>query len=242
MSDRKGQKQEPKKLEPSFGNNSLKDALSKWKVDHKPTPPEPPKSRVVHYAAPPPPPLPPKKQQKLSENDDALFRAAMEDVRPVKRTKADPTPAFVQRTPQEINEEAEALAQLTELIATGEGMDLADTDEYIEGLANGADRGLLTPLRRGDFSTQAHLDLHGLLADAAKLELEKFIIESRRRGYRCVLVIHGRGLHSKDQEPVLKSKIGAWLSRGRLGKIVLAFTTARPADGGAGAVYVLLRK
>src|SRR5262249_34501672 len=127
MSDRKGQKkEEPKKEEPSFGNSLLKNALGKWKADHKVTPPEPPKPRVVHYAPKPPqPPVASKKQQKLVENDDALFRAAMDDVQLIKRSKSDATPRFVQRTPQEINEEAEALAQLTELIATGEGMDIA---------------------------------------------------------------------------------------------------------------------
>jgi DNA-nicking Smr family endonuclease len=86
------------------------------------------------------------------------------------------------------------------------------------------------------------VDLHGLGTEAAKEALERFLVESRRRGHRCVLVVHGRGLHSKDQVPVIKERMGAWLSRGRLSKIVLAFATARPTDGGAGASYVLLRR
>jgi DNA-nicking Smr family endonuclease len=57
-----------------------------------------------------------------------------------------------------------------------------------------------------------------------------------------VLVVHGRGLHSKDQIPILKESVQAWLSQGRLAKGVLAFSSARPADGGVGAVYVLLRR
>jgi DNA-nicking Smr family endonuclease len=146
------------------------------------------------------------------------------------------------RTAKEIDEDAEAFAQLAELVATGEGFDFSDTDEYIEGLAQGVDKGLLQKLKRGDFSLQAHLDLHGLLADAAKLELERFLTESRRRGHRCVLVIHGRGLHSKDQEPVLKNRMSQWLARGKLARIVLAFATAKQSDGGTGAVYVLLRR
>jgi DNA-nicking Smr family endonuclease len=244
MSDRKHAKPEPKKAEPGFANQSLRDALSKVKVDVKPV--EPPKARAVHL----PPPLP-QRPQKLTKavkaaidesREAALFRSAMEDVVPVRKKHTAIEPERIERTPQEVDEDAEALAQLAELVDTGEGMDIADTDEYIEGITQGADRGLLTPLKRGDFSLQAHLDLHGLFIDAAKLELEKFITESRRRGHRCVLIVHGRGLHSKDQVPVLKSRVGTWLSRGKLSRIVLAFATARPADGGAGAVYVLLRK
>jgi DNA-nicking Smr family endonuclease len=141
-----------------------------------------------------------------------------------------------------VNEDAEAFAALAELVATGEGLDLMDTDEYFEGIAKGVDHNLLRKLRRGDFSVQAHLDLHGLLSENAHQELDRFLTDSRRRGHRCVLVIHGRGLHSKDQEPVLKARMGPWLSRGKLSRIVLAFATARPADGGAGALYVLLRR
>ena len=63
-----------------------------------------------------------------------------------------------------------------------------------------------------------------------------------RDGYRCVLVVHGRGLNSKDQIPVLKEHMKSWLARGRTGRHVLAFTSARQHDGGAGALYVLLRR
>ena len=61
-------------------------------------------------------------------------------------------------------------------------------------------------------------------------------------GWRCVLIVHGRGLHSKDQVPVLKAQLKTWLNQKRIGQMVLAFATARPQDGGAGAVYVLLRR
>lgn len=148
-----------------------------------------------------------------------------------------PTPSI-----QRVNEDAEVLATLAELVATGEGLDLIDTDEYMEGISHGVDHSLLMALRNGDFSVQAHLDLHGFGVEAAKEELEAFLMQSRRQGQRCVLVVHGRGLHSKDREPVLKERMGVWLSRGRLSRMVLAFATARPSDGGAGALYVLLRR
>jgi DNA-nicking Smr family endonuclease len=76
----------------------------------------------------------------------------------------------------------------------------------------------------------------------AKEALVRFVFDARSRGKRCVLIVHGRGLHSKDQIPVLKASLQTWLSHGKLAERVLAFTSARPHDGGAGAVYVLLRK
>ena len=76
----------------------------------------------------------------------------------------------------------------------------------------------------------------------AKGAVDRFLTESRRAHKRCVLIVHGRGLNSKDQIPVLKESIRVWLSQKSIGKTVLAFATARPQDGGAGAVYVLLRR
>ena len=131
---------------------------------------------------------------------------------------------------------------LSDLVAGDGTLDVADTDEYIEGLAPGVDRRILGRLRRGEFSVQAHLDLHGMLQDPARHAVRRFLVDARARGLRCVLVIHGRGKNSRDKEPVLKKALVRWLSRGGLGKQILAFCTARPTDGGAGAVYVLLRR
>ena len=72
--------------------------------------------------------------------------------------------------------------------------------------------------------------------------VDRFLTDSVRAGLRCVLIVHGRGLNSKDQTPVLKERLKSWLARGRPARVVLAFTTARPCDGGAGALYVLLRR
>lgn len=140
------------------------------------------------------------------------------------------------------SEDAEAYAQLSDLVDGSGDFDISDTDEYIEGLAAGLDRRLLVRLRRGDFAIQGHVDLHGLTRDEARIRVEGFLHESRLRSRRCVLIIHGRGLNSKDQIPVLKESVRIWLTRGRISRSVLAFATARPTDGGAGAVYVLLRR
>jgi DNA-nicking Smr family endonuclease len=146
------------------------------------------------------------------------------------------------RLPEIIDENAEALAQLSEMVAGQGDFDVADTEEFIEGAAPGIDRNLLRALRRGDFSLQGRLDLHGMTQVEARDAVERFLSESRRMRKRCVLVVPGRGLNSKDSIPVLKQQLKAWLSQKRIGQMVLAFATARPQDGGAGAVYVLLRR
>ena len=94
-------------------------------------------------------------------------------------------------------------------------------------------------LRRGRFSIEAEADLHGLSATEAKLVLREFIVESRDLGLGCVRVIHGKGLGSGPGGPVLKARVQRWLAQW---EDVLAFVTARARHGGAGAVYVLLRR
>ena len=178
------------------------------------------------------------------EDEAELFRQAVGEVAPVKSGKGlappkEPPSAAALRI---VDAELEALTQLSELVA-GEGpFDLADSDEFVEGAVEGLDARVTARLRAGEYSTQGHLDLHGMTRAEAKAALEKFVSASRLAGKRCVLVVTGRGLHSKDQIPVLKEGVQSWLSRGRVGRQVLAFTTARPQDGGAGAVYVLLRR
>ena len=182
-------------------------------------------------------------QGDLSDEETRLFLEEMAGVRPLDqdararvhvRKEAQPKPPR--------DDDAEGYAQLCDLVY-GEGpFDIADTPEYIEGLAPGIDRRLLRRLRNGDYAVQAHVDLHGLTAVEAKERVQAFVRESRARGLRCVLIVHGRGLNSKDHIPVLKERLRQWLTRGSIGKNVLCFATARPYDGGAGAVYVLLRR
>ena len=136
----------------------------------------------------------------------------------------------------------DAVDELRALVSGDAPFDLADSDEFIEGKVAGLDHHLVRKLRRGDFAVQAHVDLHGLTRDEAKRSVEAFLRASRTAGKRCVLVVHGRGRHSKDQLPVLKDALRTWLSTARFARHVLAFATARPADGGAGAIYVLLRR
>lgn len=207
---------------------ALKQSL---KGRSKPAPPAP----VVARSKPAPPPAP-------VEDEGALLDRAMAGVKPLaSRARIEPpSPAAEPRTV--ISEEAEALAALADLVSGETHFDVTDTREYLEGAVVGLDPGLVRKLRRGDFVRQAHLDLHGMIADEARPAVDRFLLASVQKGLRCVLIVHGKGLNSKDQTPVLKEKLKGWLSRGQAAVLVLAFATARPHDGGAGALYVLLRR
>jgi DNA-nicking Smr family endonuclease len=121
-------------------------------------------------------------------------------------------------------------------------MDFTFSDEYIEGSISGVSRNILRKLKRGKFPIQAHIDLHGLTKKDGEDVVRRFLINSHNRGLRCVLIVHGRGLNSPDSIPVLKERLPVWLNRGPARKIVMAFSSAQPYDGGTGAIYVLLRK
>lgn len=115
---------------------------------------------------------------------------------------------------------------------------LLDTDEHLSFRRPGIGTDVTRKLRRGDWSIQRQLDLHGLRSDEAREALGKFIREANRHGIRCVRVVHGKGLGSPGKAPVLKSKVHSWLVQKNE---VLAFVQAKPAEGGAGALIVLLQ-
>ncbi len=175
-------------------------------------------------------------------SDQQLFEAAMTGVQPLEKDIRGHAPPPPPRPAKIVSEEAEALAHLYELVA-GEGpFDMSCTEEFIEGRAAGVDERLVKALKSGAYSVQANVDLHGLSRAEAKPRVEAFLSESRRLGRRCVLIVHGKGLNSKDHIPVLKESLRVWLCQGAIGRAVLAFCTALPCDGGTGAVYVLLRR
>jgi DNA-nicking Smr family endonuclease len=113
-----------------------------------------------------------------------------------------------------------------------------ETGEELAFLRPGLGAPTLRKLRRGHWKMQAELDLHGLTAPEARARLAQFLEHCLRSGLRCVRVIHGKGLRSPNREPVLKRKVAGWLMQR---DAVLAFCQARPADGGGGAVVVLLK-
>ncbi len=115
---------------------------------------------------------------------------------------------------------------------------LLDTDEQMSFRRPGIGSDVTTKLRRGNWSIQAQLDLHGLRSDEARERLGQFLREAHKQGIRCVRIVHGKGLGSPGKAPVLKRKVQGWLVQKNE---VLAFVQAKPADGGAGALVVLLQ-
>lgn len=115
---------------------------------------------------------------------------------------------------------------------------LLDTDDNLSYIRTGMGHDVLRKLRRGHWSIQNELDLHGLRRDEAREALGTFLREARQYGHRCVRIIHGKGHGSINKEPVLKNKVRIWLMQK---EEVLAFCQAKAADGGAGALIVLLQ-
>jgi DNA-nicking Smr family endonuclease len=187
---------------------------------------------------PPPPPRPPREP-----TEDELWTTATTGVRPLARGPDVVGPPPPPPAPETFwHPDLEAIDELRALVSGDAPFDLADSDEFIEGRVAGVDPHVVKKLRRGEFAVQGHVDLHGLTREEAKRTVDEFLRASRTAGKRCVLVVHGRGLHSKDQLPVLKDALRTWLATARFGRHVLAFATARPVDGGGGALYVLLRR
>lgn len=176
------------------------------------------------------------------ENGMALFLNAMADVKPMdRRNRVAQHVAFPPSFNADDDSDSETIHRLNTLIKTGEGFVVKNTPEYIEGTGHNVHPKISTRLHRGDFSIQAHVDLHGFGVEDARNAFENFFKDSIATGKRAVLVVHGRGLSSPDM-PVLKTKVVEWLTRGPFRKWVIAFSSARSFDGGAGATYVLLRQ
>ena len=206
-------------------------------VDDARAKPSPPATR-------PPAPLPPRRAVAAAKHrdGDVDLAQAFADVRklpPSRRAaKTTPRPSPIPR--QRIADDADALA------ASKFGAEPAqDTweigQEHEAGqtfLRRGVGIDVLTKLRRGQWSVQSDIDLHGHTTDEAHDALADFLDDARARGYRCVRVVHGKGLTSPNKEPVLKGKVRRWLSHW---DDVLAYCEAPRHAGGGGAVLVLLR-
>jgi len=171
--------------------------------------------------------------------DDELFNHAMNDVKALGWSAV----PLHHRPPMEIqpqDDEADSLRALQDFMRHGH-IGIEQTAEYIESAVQPRGRLYLDDLRSGRFSVQSWLDLHGMNQQEARFALDQFILASVRANLTCVRVIHGRGRHSHKHEPIIKESIQRWLCGRRLGRHVVAYTSARLCDGGGGAVYILLR-
>jgi len=175
--------------------------------------------------------------------DAHLFRQEVADVVALpsanRATAAHPRvkPVPLQRLKDEKQVLLDSLADPWEILDQG-GRDSIESGEELFYARPGVPASALRKLKRGGWVIQAELDLHGLRSDEARIALAEFLHTCARRDLRCVRIVHGKGLRSKNREPVLKHKLRHWLMQR---EDVLAFCQARPADGGSGAAIVLLK-
>ena len=172
------------------------------------------------------------------EREANLFRTTVGEVAPLRTAARVSTPL---PRPQPIAHQrlADDEAALQESLSDEFSIDtLLEIDEDLSFVRGGIGPDVLRKLRGGGWVTQDQLDLHGLRTDQARQALSQFVRDSMKRGMRCVRIIHGKGLGSLGKKPVLKIKVRNWLVQK---DEVLAFCQARAADGGSGALMVLLK-
>ncbi len=178
--------------------------------------------------------------KKENEAEEALFFDAMQSVSalPLKGRDIPKAPEPPKNPPPPLLDEQ----ALDEAMPADIEFSLASTREYVEGYVVGLDLALLGKLQAGQLRPEAHIDLHGLDSQKAFLALLDFFKVAYLKNQRIVLVVPGRGLNSPAGIAILREKVQEWFTRDPLKRIILAFCTAKPHDGGAGALYVLIRK
>mgnify|MGYP006276743167 CR=1 FL=1 len=177
-------------------------------------------------------------QAARAAREASLFRTEVADATPLApsgRVVPDrPRPA--PRPRQREQDEREVLEQ-----SLSDEIDIErflDTDETLSWRREGIGADVVRRLRRGEWTVRSQIDLHGLRVDEARAALVEFLTDAVRSEWRCLRIIHGKGLGSPSREPVLKDKVKKWLAQRAE---VLAFCQARPNDGGSGALIVLLQ-
>lgn len=184
----------------------------------------PPSARQV----PPPAPLP--------DKELSLFARAMDGVTPINARGRDLHPA-----PQRNATPPDAPA-MTDLLAATVEFALEYSDEFIQGHVLGLDQLILAKLRAGAYSPESHIDLHGKNLEQAYLCLVAFIKDAYLAGKRHLIIVTGRGKNPPGGTAILRERVQTWFTRDPFKRVILAFCSARPGDGGAGALYLLLRK
>ncbi len=179
------------------------------------------------------------REEALAQEREAnIFRNSIGQVQPLATSDRQlPPVAYPQPVPKQ--RIADEQAALQESLSDEFSIEtLMESDEALSYARTGIGPDVLKKLRRGEWVIQDQLDLHGLRTDEAREAVGLFLRNAVRKGMRCVRIIHGKGLGSVNKEPVLKSKVRNWLVQKNE---VMAFCQARAADGGSGALIVLLK-
>lgn len=172
------------------------------------------------------------------EDPSSLFLEAVKGARPIAATnRVIHAPKKPKPVPHQLmQDERQALAD-----SLSDGYFPAhelETGEELLYLREGQSPSVLSKLRRGHWVVQAGIDLHGMTSDQARAYVAEFLAECKKRGIRCVRIVHGKGLGSRNKEPIIKNKLRHWLMQK---DEVIAYAQAKHNDGGSGAVIVLLK-
>ncbi len=171
------------------------------------------------------------------DDTPSSFARAMTGVRKLAQDRVAPFRPRLRPIPRQSRRDHEAV--IVEMLTfSPQDIDLATGDELLFRRP-GIDKETVRRMKRGQFALEGELDLHGLTVEQARAAFAAFLHEAARQGLRCVRIIHGKGLGSEARLPVLKGFVNRWL---RQTNAVLAFCSARPEQGGTGAVTVLLRR
>ncbi len=173
-----------------------------------------------------------------NNSDDKLFQRYANGVRPLDQDRIEPYKKA--RKPISSQKQRDERAVMDSLLSDEFEPEVdIESGEELFFARPGLQRRVLRKLKRGHFVIEAELDLHRMKIPEAREQIAGFLVQARREGCRCVRIVHGKGLSSKDKQPVLKGKVNAWLQQK---DEVLAFCSALSRDGGTGAIYVLLKR
>ncbi|HED16632.1 MAG TPA: DNA mismatch repair protein MutS [Gammaproteobacteria bacterium] len=171
------------------------------------------------------------------DEDQTLFRQQMQDVQRLKHDRV--THSVKKPWPVARQTLADEQQVITDMMSDDIEAQDVEHGEYLLFKRAGIQHKVMKKLRQGRYRIDAELDLHGLTVNQAREALAQFLSECQQHNSRAVRIIHGKGLGSAHRGPVLKNSVNKWLPQRHE---VLAFCSATPADGGTGAVYVLLKK
>ncbi len=168
-------------------------------------------------------------------SDSDLFRQAVGKVRRMDDDKTPPAKPDIKPIPRQLIADEEQV--LEDMLSDHYTVDLQPGD-ILSYMQPGIQKTVFKKLRTGKYRIDAELDLHGMRSTDARVSIQEFLAKAKDRRWRCVRVIHGKGLRSSNKGPVLKGLVNQWL---RQRDDVLAFHSTPPEAGGTGAVYVLVK-
>ncbi len=176
------------------------------------------------------------RHNRLSPKEKKLFHDTVGPVKPLEQDRIHITGS--QPPPHPIQTHLDEEQTLKDLLSHQIDPAELETGEELSFARPGLQRTVLRKLRKGQYAVRTQLDLHGMTVAIARKAVAEFLREAQISNHRCVRIVHGKGLGSPQGQPVLKRKLDHWL---RQRKEVLAFCSARPVDGGTGAIYILLK-